>query len=153
MKKKTNPGLKIICLNRKASFNYFFHELIEAGIILKGSEIKSIREGKVNIADSYAVEKNGEIFLINSHIASYKQASFSNHRPLDERKLLLNKKEIKKISGKIKKESLTLIPTKLYFNKKGIAKLEIALSKGKKMHDKREVKKKRNWEREKKSLK
>jgi len=83
MKKKTSPGLKIICLNRKASFNYFFEDLIEAGIVLKGSEIKSAREGKVNIADSYAVEKNGEIVLINSHIAQYKQASMTNHNPMD----------------------------------------------------------------------
>ena len=81
MKKKTNPGLKMICLNRKASFNYFFEDLLEAGIVLKGSEIKSIREGKVNISESYAIEKKGEIVLINSHIASYKQASYSNHNP------------------------------------------------------------------------
>ena len=93
MKKRTNPGLKIICLNRKASFNYFFENLIEAGIVLKGSEIKSIRDGKVNIANSYAVEKKGEIILVNSHIASYKQASYSDHNPLAERKLLLNKKK------------------------------------------------------------
>ena len=91
MNKKTNFGLKIICLNRKASFNYFFKDLIEAGIVLKGSEIKSVRSGKINIADSYAIEKNGEIILINSHISSYKQASYSNHKPLDERKLLLKK--------------------------------------------------------------
>ena len=109
MKKKTNPGLKIICLNRKASFNYFFHELIEAGIVLKGSEIKSIRSGKVNIADSYAIEKNGEIYLINSHISSYKEASYSNHNPTDERKLLLNKKEINKLAGKINAEGFTLV--------------------------------------------
>jgi SsrA-binding protein len=94
MNKKTNSGLKIICLNRKASFNYFFEDLIEAGIVLKGSEIKSVRDGKVNIADSYAVEKNGEIVLINSHIAQYKQANISNHNPTDERKLLLNKKKL-----------------------------------------------------------
>ena len=93
MNKKTNPGLKIICLNRKASFNYFFEDILEAGIVLKGSEIKSVRDGKVNIADSYAVEKNGEIILINSHISPYKQASYSNHSPTDERKLLLNKRE------------------------------------------------------------
>ena len=98
MKKKTNSGLKIICLNRKASFNYFFEDLIEAGIVLKGSEIKSIRSGKVNIADSYAVEKNGEIYLINSHISSYKEASYSNHNPTGERKLLLTKREINKLS-------------------------------------------------------
>ena len=93
MTKKTNAGLKIICLNRKASFNYFFHDLLEAGIVLKGSEIKSVRNGKVNIADSYAIEKKGELFLINSHISSYKEASYSNHSPNEERKLLLNKKE------------------------------------------------------------
>ena len=85
MNKKTNHGLKIICLNRKASFNYFFQELVEAGIVLKGSEIKSIRAGKVNIAESYAIEKDGEIILINSHIPAYKEASYSNHNPTDER--------------------------------------------------------------------
>ena len=148
MKKKSNPGLKIICLNRKASFNYFFHELIEAGIVLKGSEIKSIRSGKVNIADSYAIEKNGEIYLVNSHISSYKQASYSNHNPTDERKLLFNKKEINKLAGKINAEGFTLVPTKMYF-KKGKAKLEIAVAKGKKQYDKRQTKKNRDWNRDK----
>jgi len=123
MNKKTNSGLKIICLNRKASFNYFFEDLLEAGIVLKGSEIKSIREGKVNIADSYAVEKDGEIYLINSHIPVYKQASYSNHNPYSERKLLLNKKEINKLIGRINEEGFTLVPTKMYF-KKGKAKLD-----------------------------
>jgi len=148
MKKKTNPGLKIICLNRKASFNFFFEDLIEAGIVLKGSEIKSIREGKVNIADSYAVEKKGEIVLVNSHIASYKQASYSNHEPLDERKLLLNRKEINKLIGKMQREGFTIIPTKMYF-KKGKAKVELAVAKGKKKFDKRAVKKNRDWNRDK----
>jgi SsrA-binding protein len=148
MRKKTNNGLKIICLNRKASFNYFFENLIEAGIVLKGSEIKSVREGKVNIADSYAVEKNNEIVLINSHIASYKQASYTNHKPLDERKLLLNKKEINKLIGKIQREGFTIIPTKMYF-KKGKAKIELAVAKGKKQYDKRLAKKTRDWNRDK----
>ncbi len=148
MRKKTNIGLKIICLNRKASFNYFFENLIEAGIVLKGSEIKSVREGKVNIADSYAVEKNNEIVLINSHIASYKQASYTNHKPLDERKLLLNKKEINKLIGKIQREGFTIIPTKMYF-KKGKAKIELAVAKGKKQYDKRLAKKTRDWSRDK----
>jgi SsrA-binding protein len=148
MNNKTNSSLKIICLNRKASFNYFFEELIEAGLVLKGSEIKSIREGKVNIADSYAVEKNGEIILINSHIAAYKQASYSSHSPMDERKLLLNKKEINKLIGKMQKDGFTLIPTKMYF-KKGRAKIEIAVAKGKKQFDKRATKKNRDWNREK----
>ena len=146
MKKKTVPGLKIICLNRKASFNYFFEDLIEAGIVLKGSEIKSIRNGKVNISDSYAIEKNGEIVLINSHVASYKEASYSNHKPLDERKLLLNKKEINKLIGRSQREGFTLVPTKMYF-KKGKAKIEIAVAKGKKHFDKRQVKKDRDWNR------
>ncbi len=148
MKRKTNPGLKIICLNRKASFNYFFIELIEAGIVLKGSEIKSIRDGKVNIAESYAVEKDGEIVLLNSHIPAYKQASYSNHNPTDERKLLFNKREINKLIGKINREGLTLVPTKMYF-KKGKAKIEIAVAKGKKQYDKRQTKKTRDWNREK----
>ncbi len=146
MKKKTNFGLKIITLNRKASFNYFFEDLIEAGIVLKGSEIKSIRNGKVNISDSYAIEKNGEIVLINSHISSYKEASYSNHKPLDERKLLLNKKEINKLIGKTQRDGFTLVPTKMYF-KKGKAKIEIAVAKGKKHYDKRQVKKDREWNR------
>ena len=146
MKKKTNPGLKIITLNRKASFNYFFEDLIEAGIVLRGSEIKSIRNGKVNISDSYAIEKNGEIVLINSHIASYKEASYSNHKPLDERKLLLNKKEINKLIGKTQRDGFTLVPTKMYF-KKGKAKIEIAVAKGKKHYDKRQVKKDKEWNR------
>ena len=148
MKKKTNPGLKIICLNRKASFNYFFVDLIEAGIVLKGSEIKSIRAGKVNIAESYAVEKDGEIVLLNSHIASYKQASYSNHNPTDERKLLLNRREINKLIGKVNRDGFTLIPTKMYF-KKGRAKIEIAVAKGKKHYDKRQTKKTRDWNRDK----
>ena len=148
MNKKTTSGLKIICLNRKASFNYFFEDLLEAGIVLKGSEIKSIRQGKVNIADSYAIEKNGEIILINSHISSYKQASYSNHNPTDVRKLLLNKREINKLIGKMQREGFTLIPTKMYF-KKGKAKIEIAVAKGKKQYDKRQAIKRKDWNRDK----
>ena len=147
MKKKTKSGLKIICLNRKARFNYFFYENFEAGLVLKGSEIKSIRNGKVNISDSYAVEKNGEIVLVNSHIASYKESSYNDHNPTDERKLLLNKREINKVIGKINREGLTFIPTKMYF-RRGKAKVEIAVAKGKKQYDKRHVKKQRDWDRE-----
>ena len=148
MKNRTNPGLKIICLNRKASFNYFFEDIYEAGIMLKGSEIKSVRNGKVNIADSYAIEKDGELYLINSHISSYKQASIFNHNPLEERKLLLNKKEINKLIGKMQREGFTLIPTKMYF-KKGKAKIEIAVAKGKKQYDKRQAIKRKDWNRDK----
>ena len=148
MKQKTFPGQKIICLNRKASFNYFFHDLIEAGISLKGSEVKSLRDGKASIADSYAVDKNGEIFLINSHIPLYRQSSYNNHNPKEDRKLLLNRKEINKLIGKINQDGLTIVPTKLYF-KKGKVKIELAIAKGKKLYDKRQVKKKRDWNREK----
>ena len=147
MNRKTNAGFKIICLNRKASFNYFFEDTLEAGIVLKGSEIKSIRNGKVNIADSYAIEKKGEIILINSHISSYKQASYSNHKPLDERKLLLNKREINKLIGKMQRDGFTIVPTKMYF-KNGKAKIELAIAKGKKQYDKRAVKKRKDWERD-----
>ncbi len=127
MKKKTSVGLKIISINRKASFNYFFESVYEAGIVLKGSEIKSIRLGKINIADSYAIERRGEIYLMNSHIPLYKNASYSNHNPTDDRKLLLNKREINKLIGKINREGFTIIPTKIYF-KKGKAKIEIAVA-------------------------
>ncbi len=148
MNKKPTGGLKIITINRKASFNYFFKELYEAGIVLKGSEIKSVRLGKINIADSYAVDKKGEIFLVNSHIPIYKQASYSNHNPYSERKLLLNKREINKLIGRINEDGFTLVPTKMYF-KKGKAKIEIAVAKGKKKYDKRDTKKTRDWNREK----
>ena len=148
MKKKTNAGLKIISHNRKASFNYFFKEFYEAGISLKGSEVKSLREGKASISDSYAFDSKGEMYLVNSHIPSYKQSSYNDHEPNRNRKLLLNKKEINKLIGRINREGFTLIPTKLYF-KKGKAKIEIAVAKGKKQYDKRNVKKNRDWNREK----
>ena len=148
MKQKLAPGQKIICLNRKASFNYFFLEVLVAGIVLKGSEIKSVRNGKANISDAYAIERDGEIYLINSHISSYKQASLLNHNPIDERKLLLNKKEINKLIGKMQREGFTLIPTKMYF-KKGKAKIEIAVAKGKKQYDKRQAIKRKDWNRDK----
>tara|TARA_B110000027_G_C15877835_1_gene194040 strand:+ start:30 stop:452 length:423 start_codon:yes stop_codon:yes gene_type:complete len=127
---------------------YFLSEQIEAGIVLKGSEVKSLREGKGSIADSYAIDKNGELYLINSHIPSYRQSSYNNHNPKGERKLLLNRKELNKLIGKINQEGLTIVPTKMYF-KKGKAKLELAVGKGKKLFDKRSVKKKRDWDREK----
>ena len=148
MNVKTKTGLKIISNNRKAKFNYFFIEFFEAGIVLKGSEIKSLRNGKVNISDAYAYDHNGEMFLVNSHIPSYKESSYNDHEPLRNRKLLLNKKEINKLIGRINREGFTLIPTKLYF-KKGKAKIEIAVAKGKKQFDKRQTKKKQDWNREK----
>ncbi|MAJ22298.1 MAG: SsrA-binding protein [Candidatus Pelagibacter sp. TMED64] len=151
MKSKSHPGLKIICNNRKASFNYFFHEFYEAGLSLKGSEIKSLRDGKANISEAYATNERGEFFLVNSHIPLYKQSSYNNHEPNSNRKLLLNKREIRKLIGKITREGFSLIPTKLYF-KKGKAKVEIAVAKGKKLYDKRQIKKQRDWHRHKKNL-
>ena len=148
MNQKINSGIKIICNNRKAKFNYFFTEFFEAGIALKGSEVKSLRDGKANISESYAFDSNGEIFLVNSHIPSYKESSYNNHDPKRNRKLLLKKREINKLLGRVNREGFTLIPTKLYF-KKGKAKVEIAVAKGKKHYDKRQVKKRRDWDREK----
>ena len=147
MNQKTKSGLKIISNNRKARFNYFFKEFFEAGIALKGSEVKSLRDGKANISESYAFDEQGEIYLVNSHIPSYKESSYNNHDPKRNRKLLLNKREINKLIGRINREGYTLIPTKLYF-RKGKAKVEIAVAKGKKQHDKRYTKKKRDWDRE-----
>ena len=148
MVQKIKSSLKIISNNRKAGFNYFFKEFFEAGIVLKGSEVKSLRHGKANISESYAFDNKGEIFLINSHIPSYKESSYNDHNPTRNRKLLLNKREINKLIGRINREGFTLIPTKLYF-KKGKAKVQIAVAKGKKQYDKRQTKKKRDWDREK----
>tara|TARA_B100001123_G_C15334124_1_gene1032210 strand:+ start:3200 stop:3670 length:471 start_codon:yes stop_codon:yes gene_type:complete len=147
MSKKTKNGLKIISNNRKARYNYFFTEFFEAGLVLTGSEVKSLRDGKANIAESYALDQRGEFFLINSHIPSYKESSYNNHEPNRNRKLLLNKREINKLIGRINREGYTLIPTKIYF-RKGKAKVEIAVAKGKKQYDKRQTKKKRDWNRE-----
>ena len=147
MKKRTSSGLKIISHNRKARFNYIFKEMYEAGIVLSGSEVKSLRAGKVSIAESYAFDNNGEIFLVNSNIPSYKESSYNDHTPTRNRKLLLNKKEINKLIGRINREGFTLIPTKIYF-KKGKAKIEIAVAKGKRQYDKRQSIKKRDWNRD-----
>ena len=151
MKQKTVPGHKIICLKRKTRFNYFFIETLEAGISLKGSEVKSLRDGKGSIADAYAIDNNGELFLINSHIPLYRQSSYNNHNPKGDRKLLLNRKEINKLIGRINQDGLTIIPIKMYFSK-GKVKVQIAVAKGKKLYDKRQVKKTRDWNREKARL-
>tara|TARA_Y100001960_G_C14251338_1_gene623023 strand:+ start:151 stop:621 length:471 start_codon:yes stop_codon:yes gene_type:complete len=148
MIQRTKSGLKIICQNRKARFNYFFKEFYEAGIVLQSSEVKSLRDGKANISEAYAIDYGGEIFLHNSHISSYKESSINNHEPYRNRKLLLNKKEINKLAGRVNREGYSLIPTKMYF-KKGKAKVEIAIAQGKKQYDKRAIKKKRDWDREK----
>ncbi|MGA6932852.1 MAG: SsrA-binding protein SmpB [Pseudolabrys sp.] len=134
--------------NRKARFNYAIGETFEAGIVLTGSEVKSLRAGKATIAESYADARAGELWLINSNIPEYLQASRFNHAPKRPRKLLLQKREINRLVGAVEREGMTIVPLKLYFNEKGRAKVEIALARGKKLHDKRETLKKRSWERE-----
>ncbi len=147
--KKDEGNYQVVANNRKVSFNFFLLELIEAGIVLLGSEVKSLRLGKGNISESYAVDSGGELFLQNSYIPEYNQSSYNNHDPRRLRKLLLSKKQINKIIGKINQEGLTVVPVRMYFNHKGIAKVQIAIAKGKKQHDKRHTKKTRDWEREK----
>ncbi len=134
-------------LNRKARYDYFIEDEYEAGIVLTGTEIKSIREGKVNIKDSYAIIRNNELYLLNTHISSYDKGNIFNHEENRTRKLLMHKKEILRLNNKITLESYTLIPLKIYFNK-GKAKVLIGLCKGKKSYDKRETIKKRDTERE-----
>ena len=133
----------VIVTNKKAAYDYFILSKYEAGIVLQGSEIKSIRNHAVNLKDSYVVIKNQEVFILNMHIAEYSHGNLFNHDPFRTRKLLLHKKEILKMQLKIKQEGFTLIPTKLYFNEKGKVKVEIALAKGKKLYDKRETIKQR----------
>ena len=145
--KKERPH-KIVADNRKARFNYEIGEVVEAGIALTGTEVKSLRNGRAAIAESYADAKNGEIWLINANIPEYLQASRFNHAPKRPRKLLLHKREIARLIGAVEREGMTLVPLKLYFNGKGRAKVELALARGKKLHDKRETEKKRSWERE-----
>ena len=139
---------RVIAHNRKARFNYEIGEVLEAGIALTGTEVKSLRQGKAAIAESYADARNGEIWLINCNIAEYLQAGRFNHAPKRPRRLLLHRRQINKLSGAVEREGMTLVPLKLYFNEKGRAKLEPALARGKKLHDKRETEKKRSWERE-----
>jgi SsrA-binding protein len=148
MAAKTDRKLKIVADNRKARFNYEIGEVLEAGIALTGSEVKSMRTGKATIAESYADPRGGEIWLVNANIAEYLQAGRFNHAPKRRRRLLLHKRQINKLIGAVERQGMTLVPLKLYFNEKGRAKIEIALARGKKLHDKRETEKKRSWERE-----
>ena len=148
MAEKLKRAIKVVADNRKARFNYAIGEVLEAGIVLTGTEVKSLRGGKATIAESYADARGGEIWLINSNIPEYLQASRFNHTPKRPRKLLLHQRQVNRLSGAVEKEGMTIVPLRLYFNEKGRAKIEIALGKGKKLHDKRETLKKRSWERE-----
>jgi SsrA-binding protein len=140
---------KLVAENRKARFNYEIGDTFEAGIALTGSEVKSLRSGKANIGDSYASDEGGELYLLDVHIAEYSQAGRANHEPTRPRKLLLHRKEIGKLAGAIQREGMTVVPLKLYFNQRGIAKVLLGLAKGKKLHDKRDTEKRRDWDRQK----
>jgi SsrA-binding protein len=135
-------------VNRKARFNYEFIESYKAGLVLTGTEIKSVKEGKVNMSDSFCYFRNGELWLKNLHISVYSNGSYANHEPLRLRKLLLQKRELRKLEGKIKEKGLTIIPYKIFFNERGIAKIQIELAKGKKAYDKRETIKERDTQKE-----
>jgi SsrA-binding protein len=148
MAEKNERKIKVVAENRKARFNYFVEDSVEAGIVLTGTEVKSIRSGKATIAESYADTRDGEIWLVNANIPEYLQANRFNHAPKRPRKLLLHKRQVNKMIGAVEREGMTLIPLKLYFNERGRAKIELALAKGKKLHDKRETERNRSWDRE-----
>jgi SsrA-binding protein len=143
---------KPIAENRRARYDYFLEDSIEAGLVLTGSEVKSLRNGRANIAESYAAVEDGQIILVNADIPPFSQANRFNHEPRRPRKLLLHRKQIEKLIGAVQRDGRTLIPLKLYFNEKGLAKLELALAKGKKNHDKREATAERDWARDKARL-
>lgn len=151
-KAKTSSNNRLIAENRKARYNYEVLETFEAGLELRGSEVKSLRQGKANIAESYATEEGGAMVLINAHIPDYAQAGRFGHAPRRPRKLLLHKKQINKLMGAVQREGMSVIPLKLYFNERGLAKLLIGLARGKKLHDKRESEKKRDWDKQKARL-
>jgi SsrA-binding protein len=143
-----NPRYKIAADNRKARYNFEIVDAIEAGLVLTGTEVKALRGGKATIAESYATIENGELVLVNSYIPEYLQANRFNHEPKRPRKMLASKKQIARFAQAIEREGMTLIPLKVYFNDKGRAKIEIAIARGKKLHDKRETEKERDWKRE-----
>ncbi len=146
--KKERPQ-KVVADNRRARFNYEIGEVFEAGIALMGSEVKSLRQGRATIAEAYADTRDGELWLVNANIPEYLQASRFNHEPKRRRKLLLHRGQIDKLASGVERDGMTIVPLKMYFNDKGRAKIEVALARGKKLHDKRETEKKRTWEREK----
>ena len=148
MKGKPEGNARVVAHNRKARFNYAIGETLEAGIALTGTEVKSLRQGKATIAESYADSREGEIWLVNANIPEYLQGGRFNHAPKRLRKLLLHRRQISKLIGAVEREGMTLVPLKLFFNDKGRAKVELALARGKKLHDKRETEKKRSWDRE-----
>src|SRR6202023_2932337 len=149
MAAKPERKRRVVADNRKARFNYYIDETLEAGVALTGTEVKSLRQGKATIGESYADTRGGEIWLINSNIPEYLQANRFNHEPKRPRKLLLHRKQINKLMGAVERQGMTLVPLKMYFNERGRVKLQLALAKGKQLHDKRDTEKKRDWSREK----
>jgi SsrA-binding protein len=147
--KKDNPANRIAAANRRARFNYEIGQTYEAGIALTGTEVKSLREGRSSIADSYAGPRGEELWLYNAYIPEYLQANRFNHETRRPRKLLLHKREIARLMSAVDREGMTLVPLKIYFNDRGRAKVELAVARGKKLHDKRETDKKRSWDKEK----
>ncbi len=145
--KSSDQAVKVVAVNRKAGHDYHLTDRFEAGLVLQGTEVKAAREGRVNLKDSYAAEKNGELYLMQCHISPYSHASYENHEPLRPRKLLLHRREIRRLIGKISQRGLTLIPTRMYF-RKGRLKVELALAKGKKHYDRREKVRERDLKRE-----
>lgn len=146
---RKEAGIKVIADNRRARYDYEILDTFEAGIELKGSEVKSLRSGRTNLAEAYAAMKGGELFLMNSNIPEYREANRFNHEPKRPRKLLLHAKEINKLASGVLREGLTIVPLKMFFNGRGRCKVDIALAKGKKLHDKRDAIKERTWDREK----
>jgi SsrA-binding protein len=149
MAKKKPADNRVAVQNRKARHDYSIEDTVEAGMVLTGSEVKSLRLGRANIAESYATEKEGEIFLVNAHINGYAQAGPQNHDPKRIRKLLLNRREIDRLGAAVQRDGMTLVPLKIFFNDRGIAKLELGLAKGKRQFEKREAIKQRDWDRQK----
>ncbi|HEY7607712.1 MAG TPA: SsrA-binding protein SmpB [Alphaproteobacteria bacterium] len=152
MAKKEAPERKVVAQNRKARHNYFIDEVLEAGIMLAGTEVKSLRQGKANIGDAYASDKGGEIWLYNMNIPEYDSGGYTHHEEKRARKLLLKKREIAKLLGAVQREGVTLVPLSIYFNPRGIAKVELGLARGKKQYDKRETEKKREWNKQQQRL-
>jgi SsrA-binding protein len=150
--KKDAPARRFAAQNRKARYDYFIDDKVEAGLVLTGTEVKSLRGGRASMSDAYASEDKGELWLWNLHIPEYAPAQRFNHEPKRARKLLLHKKEINRLLGKVQRDGFTLIPLSIYFNDRGRAKCEIGLARGKKAHDKREAIKERDWNREKRRV-
>ena len=143
---------RVAAQNRKARYNYFIDETIEAGVMLTGTEVKSLREGRANIGEAYASAQGGELFLVNAHISEYSGGNRLNHEPLRPRKLLLRKREIERLVGAIQRKGVTLVPLEIYFNPRGIAKVRLGVARGKRQYDKRATTKERDWQRQKARL-